>query len=450
MAVFFLVVAGLNLGLGVALGFYLAQLLGDAPQQTMPQFTASPAPQVAAPQFTAPQVPQSTAPPAPASPAAPVAVSTPPATQPVEPPAPAAPPEPAPVAVAAAPAETPATESAESKQAVSTSIAEFKAELARYRDQLSSLDKKLRVGAEQQDAAAIKDCLTTLRTTNDQYLEQQSDAADRFQNRCNTPELEPLKGQLGAALEEQVERVKTSNENLKAVELEEDLLKSCQQLMAETSSLVDANHAMRDTLEDAELQLGRQGALGQQAGEPPADPVHNLLSRAQLEAAVARWWEHDPDRRLSLSVGVVDLDRFRDLNDAHGLVVGDRILEAVAQLVGGVAQDSQRAVRLSAQQFLLMLPNVSARDATNVLERVRQQIEATRFECATGSVAVTVSCAVAESGPDDTLPTLLERVETTLAEAKRYGRNRTFLHDGKFPAPVVPPIMPVVRRTLTV
>ena len=433
MAVFFLVVAGLNLALGFALGFYIAQNFGDSYERLSlepgPEFAAPPAPITAPPITTAPIAPA----------AAPVAPETPPvelsATSQV------AAPEP--------PAAT-VTETAAPTQAVSASIAEFKAELMRYRDQLSNLDKQMRTGAEQQDALAIKDCLTNLRTANDQYLEQQTDASGRFQSRCNTPELEPIKGQLDAALDLQAERVKTSNENLKAVELETDLLKSCQQLIAETSSLVDANHAMRETLEDVELQLERQGNLAHEPSDPPADPVYNLLSRAQLEAAVARWWERDPDRQLSLSVGMVDLDRFRDLNEAHGLVVGDRVLESVAQLIGGVVHGDQRAVRMSAQQFLLMLPNVSAREATNNLERIRQQVEATRFECTGGSVAVTVSCSVAESGAEDTLPTLLERAEATLQEAKRYGRNRTFLHDGKFPAPVVPPILSVVRRTLTV
>ncbi len=428
MAVFFLVVAGLNLALGFALGAFLAQNFGDQFQRATPETS---------PECEYPPRAES---PAVAMPAAVAAV--------VERAVPASEVQPSPtLSDSAAPTLPEPKPTAEPKPAaVTASIAEFKAELSRYRDQLSSLDKRMRAGAERQDAVAIKDCLTTLRSANDQYLEQQTDASGRFQSRCNTPELEPINRQLGAALDQQAARVKSSNENLKAVDPEDDLLKSCQQLLEETSSLVDANHAMRDTLDDVELQLGRQGDLAAHAG----DPLHNLLSRGQLEATMNGWWQRDPDRRLSLSVGLVDLDRFRDLNEAHGLNVGDRVLEAVAQLVGSVVHDEQRAVRMSAQKFLLMLPTVPVRDATNTLERIRQQVEATRFECNTGSIAVTVSCSVAESTADDTLTTLLERVEATLLEAKRYGRNRTFLHDGKFPAPVVPPVLPAVARTLTV
>ncbi len=435
MAVFFLVVAGLNLVLGFALGVYLAQYVDGAIPPLAP----------AARQETAP--PQSEKLPEPPAPAV-EAVSAPPAA-PIEAVAPVVPvPEPvAPAAVKPEPAVAVVEPTAE---AIGASIAGFKAELSRYRDQLSSLDKQMRAGAETQDAAQIKECLTTLRSANDKYLEQQTDAALRFQQHCNTPELEPINRQLGTALDKQAAQVKISNENLADVDLEQNLLMTCQQLLDETSRLVDANHAVRDAVDDIELQMERRGDLPVEADGPPADPVHNLISRAQLEATLARFWEQDPKREQPMSVGLVDLDRFRDLNEAHGLNVGDRILDAVAQVVGGVVHGEQRAVRMSALQFLLMLPGVSAREATNVLERIRQHVEATRFECSSGSIAVTVSCAVADSRGDDTLPTLLARAEATLQEAKRYGRNRTFLHDGKFPAPVVPPVLPVESRKLAV
>lgn len=85
-----------------------------------------------------------------------------------------------PSSLGALPAERPAA-------LVSASITEFKTELSRYRDQLCALDKQMRVGAEAQDAASIKECLTTLRTANDQYLDQQSEASGRLQSRCASP-----------------------------------------------------------------------------------------------------------------------------------------------------------------------------------------------------------------------------------------------------------------------
>ncbi len=343
----------------------------------------------------------------------------------------------------ALPAERPAA-------LVSASITEFKTELSRYRDQLCALDKQMRVGAEAQDAASIKECLTTLRTANDQYLDQQSEASGRLQSRCASPEFEPLNRQLGQALNQQVAQMKSSNQQLEEVDLESDLLVSCQKLLDETSRLVDANHAMRDALDDVELQLGRSKDQPVPSGDALTGSIQNLISRVQLETILAGWWKDDTDGQRPLSIGLVDIDRLREINEVHGLSVGDRILNAAAQVVGGALRGSQRAARMSAQKFLVMFPDIPARDATNILERIRQQIEATRFESGSNKISITLSCSVAETIPDDTLSTLLSRVETTLQEAKRYGRNRTFLHDGKFPAPVVPPVLSVEGRTLTI
>jgi diguanylate cyclase (GGDEF)-like protein len=425
VAVFFLVVAGSNLLLGLLLGMYLSRDAAVQIRYLPAPISAAPAP--AAREKPAVATADESDSPMPVAPA----------------PAVVAPPGPSVVSAAQPSAES---LSAPSKL-VGASIAEFKSELSRYRDQLSALDKRMRIGAEAQDAVAIKECLTTLRSANDQYLDQQSEASGRLQRHCDSTQFEPINRQLGAALNQQVAQMKSSNQQLEDVDLENNLLNCCQKLLDETSRLVDANHAMRDALDDVELQLARTGGQPMQPGDLP---VGNLISRVQLEAALADWWKDDSYRRRPLAIGLVDLDRLRELNESHGLSVGDRILDAAALVVGAALRGTQRGARMSAQKFLLMFPDMPAREATNVLERIRQQLESTRFESGSSSISITLSCSVAETAPDDTMSTLLSRVETTLQEAKRYGRNRTFLHDGKFPAPVVPPVLSVESRTLTI
>jgi diguanylate cyclase len=426
VAVFFLFVAAMNFAMGYALALYLAQDGDAAPRRVRAELATPfklPPREAAWNTFEA-------SPPAPPAPA-PLAKSE---------PAPAA----VPVAEAAAAVVDP--QPAE----VGASITDFKQELSHYRDQLASLDKRMRSSAESQDASSIKACLSELQLANVQYLGQQQEVSERFHLHGETAELEPISCQLTRALVEQADKVRHSNDQLEEVDLETNLLVGCQQLLDETARLVDANHAMRDALDDAELQLGRRGELRVDPNDAPADPLHNLISRVQLEATLDQWWQNDPQRERSLSVGLVDLDLIRDLNERRGLDAGDRILGAVAQVVGEVVQGGQRAARMSGQRFLLMFPDVLARDATPVLERIRQQVEATNFEAGEAGIAVTVSCSVAEAAPEDTRPTLLGRAEATLREAKRYGRNRTFLHDGKFPAPVVPPDLAIESRTLAI
>ena len=80
-----------------------------------------------------------------------------------------------------------------------------------------------------------------------------------------------------------------------------------------------------------------------------------------------------------------------------------------------------------------------AQQIVEAVEMMRQLLEETRFEHDGERIEVTVSAAIAPSQPDDDVDSLVERLSNTLTEAKRYGRNRTFVHEGKFPTPVVPP-----------
>ena len=148
-----------------------------------------------------------------------------------------------------------------------------------------------------------------------------------------------------------------------------------------------------------------------------------------------------------MSLGLVDLDRCRELNDSRGVQAADRVLGTVAQLVAASLQSGQMATRLSGEKFLVLLPGCNGRASTAALEHVRQQVETMQFQAGSEQFGAKVSCAVAEPVPGDTIASVLDRLETTLQEAKRYGRNRTFFHDGKLPTPVVPPILSLEPRT---
>ncbi len=66
-------------------------------------------------------------------------------------------------------------------------------------------------------------------------------------------------------------------------------------------------------------------------------------------------------------------------------------------------------------------------------------IENAHFEHKDFDIRITVSCALTRAHNEDSPSSVLLRVEAALREAKRYGHNRTFLHEGKYPTPVVPP-----------
>ena len=97
---------------------------------------------------------------------------------------------------------------------------------------------------------------------------------------------------------------------------------------------------------------------------------------------------------------------------------------------------------------MLLMPDVSPRDAVRLVERCRQQLDATRFRHGNEKFRLTVSCSVAASDRIEDAAALIARLEAMLHEAKRYGRNRTFFQEGDIPAPAVPPTLSIEPRVI--
>jgi len=169
------------------------------------------------------------------------------------------------------------------------------------------------------------------------------------------------------------------------------------------------------------------------------DCLHNLASRAALEQALTEWWREDPKRTRPVTLGMIEIDRFSQIEKKFGTKTSNNVLHALATLATGVTRGDDLAALSGGERLMILFPDTGARSATSAVERVRQTIEATQFFKEAEAVAVSVTCAVTEAIESDTTESLLARLEATLVEAQGYGGNRTFLHEGRFPAPVVPP-----------
>jgi two-component system, cell cycle response regulator len=146
----------------------------------------------------------------------------------------------------------------------------------------------------------------------------------------------------------------------------------------------------------------------------------------QLEREVAR------ARRYArpLSVGMADLDHFKQVNDTHGHLVGDTILKRVAQTLAGSVRFSDAVGRYGGEEFIFLLPETELDGAIAVGEKVRSQIEAMRVAIdGGGSVQVTISVGIAALGQvttdhKDLATALIALADANLLKAKSLGRNR--------------------------
>jgi diguanylate cyclase (GGDEF)-like protein/PAS domain S-box-containing protein len=160
------------------------------------------------------------------------------------------------------------------------------------------------------------------------------------------------------------------------------------------------------------------------AEEAVRDPLTGLHNRRQLDRALAA------DRRsrvgdLESAVVVVDIDRFKDVNDRFGHAAGDEVLKAVADVLRRSTRDGDTVARMGGEEFVLVLPGAGAGQAAERAEEIRRDCAGLVHVLGGETVTVTVSAGVA-AGPlgGAASDALLDAADRALYAAKAAGRNR--------------------------
>ncbi|MCP1727784.1 diguanylate cyclase (GGDEF)-like protein [Natronospira proteinivora] len=126
----------------------------------------------------------------------------------------------------------------------------------------------------------------------------------------------------------------------------------------------------------------------------------------------------------TLSVALLDLDHFKQINDQHSHQVGDEVLQEAARILQESARESDVIARYGGEEFLLVLSNTDLSGAQAVVERIRRAIAESPWEKIQAGVRLTVSGGVAELEVGGSLDKLLSLADQRLYEAKQAGRNR--------------------------
>jgi diguanylate cyclase (GGDEF)-like protein len=131
-------------------------------------------------------------------------------------------------------------------------------------------------------------------------------------------------------------------------------------------------------------------------------------------------------RRADDAIGIlmIDIDRFKVLNDRHGHAVGDEVLRSVARAVGGAVRDDDVPARFGGEEFVVLLRRPTRTVAVEVGQRVREAVGALDLHgLGVPGVSVSVGVAVAETA-DQPIAEVIERADRALYRAKRAGRDR--------------------------
>jgi diguanylate cyclase len=153
------------------------------------------------------------------------------------------------------------------------------------------------------------------------------------------------------------------------------------------------------------------------------DPLTGLCNRQALVETLENYLTMHRRYGMLFSVAIFDLDHFKNFNEQHGHMHGDRLLKQVASLLDQQARETDVVTRSGGEEFIVVLPGTELAGATIFAERMRYTVSR--------STPLTVSAGVAMVGEGDDCKTFLTRADSALYAAKAAGRNCVYCHNGE-------------------
>ncbi|MBN2024562.1 MAG: diguanylate cyclase [Pirellulales bacterium] len=315
--------------------------------------------------------------------------------------------------------------------------------------QLHAAHKRFLAAVEGHDAGLIEVCLAAMIDEVRQVADGFAAALATFEPALLDDEaLQSPYKRIAHAIDRQSKVVKDAVVTFAAFDPQRlDL--SIQESAAKFDDLLAASDGIRDRLAEVAVALAEvEGTFEAMAVDHGEDPTTGLPTGLALAMRLRDWWKKDPQRVRRLTLGAVDVDELGKLNRRFGCEAGDCFLSRLAGLILEEAAERASVCRVGGTRLVLCGMDEDADRVGPLVEKIRQTLDSAEVVHGGEKANATASCAVTDAVPEDTCETLLGRLDEAVRAAKRTGRNRTFLHDGAKPTPVVPPNVATSPRTI--
>ena len=200
------------------------------------------------------------------------------------------------------------------------------------------------------------------------------------------------------------------------------------QLMAQARFFV-SRLELEQGLGAAGAAASAQPAAGLVAGDSDAaqlDPLTGLGNRRCFESRMPALVRAAAQNATALTLALIDLDRFKLINEEFGEAVGDQVLQVLAQMLRDNTRSSDLLLRWGGEEILVVLPDTVPDRAFEVCERLRQSVEHYPWSQLAAGLDVTLSIGLANAPPYAS-DLLVARAESAMQRAKHLGRNRVAL-----------------------
>jgi diguanylate cyclase (GGDEF)-like protein len=194
----------------------------------------------------------------------------------------------------------------------------------------------------------------------------------------------------------------------------------------QNAALVQELQTYRRALETENATL--DSSLRAAASAANRDALTGLFNRRHVTAFAEPLAALVHEGKEEVTLCMVDVDHFKQVNDRYGHPVGDEVLRAVGELLGARLREGDCLARIGGEEFMIVLRHCNASRGRRVAESARHNVAASQIRTAAGEVPITVSVGVAQWGPGERLEDVIRRADRTLYGAKQSGRDRVEVH----------------------
>jgi len=244
--------------------------------------------------------------------------------------------------------------------------------------------------------------------------------------------LKPIVIDLGGLSETSVNYSDKLNDIIEeASDLEEtdDIEKIIKRLMHETSTMTSKNNKINKQLKQSSAQLEQlRQNLEKARIEARIDDLTRLPNRRAMNERMNQEIEKLKTKGASC-VAILDIDKFKRINDSYGHAIGDKALSTIARLIGDAISPKDIVYRYGGDEFAVIMPDTSLTHAKKKLEEIREEVKDHEFMIRDIVEKITVSIGVAYIDHSGTIESNLEAADGAMYLAKQSGRNNIKTED---------------------
>jgi diguanylate cyclase len=203
-------------------------------------------------------------------------------------------------------------------------------------------------------------------------------------------------------------------------------------VLAGTARMRASVDQLRTEVETSHQEVNRLRAeLDRARGEAMLDPLTGVLNRRGFEQHLQAMLAEKPPEGSSHVLVMLDIDHFKKVNDTHGHLMGDRVIQGLGEILRSTVKTPRAtAARYGGEEFAILLPHTSLDESHQLSETVRTRTKALKIRNRSTQevlVTVTVSGGVAAWKPGEAANDLIARADAALYASKQAGRDRITL-----------------------